>query len=144
MTARQRALLALHGSILVVIALLTGFLAVVDTLDGARGWRSVHQTLLAFGAWILATAGAAPTIRLAPREARALVWALASSGYAMVLVLIVRASTGVTGFEFGPSNPSRIAFLANMVVTLGAFLAALLTFSGAWNALRSKSEIGAG
>jgi hypothetical protein len=144
MTARQRALLALHGSILVVIALLTGFMAVIDTVDGARGWRSVHQTLLVFGAWTLATAGAAPAIRLAPREARALVWALASSGYAMVLVLIVRASTGVTGFEFGPSIASRIAFLANMVVTLGAFLAALLTLIGAWNALRSQSEIGAG
>jgi len=141
MTDRQRALLALHGGILVLVALLTGFLAVTDTsVDGVRGWRSVHQTLLLFGAWILAIAGAAPMLRLPMREATALVWALASSGYAMVVVLVVRASTGVTGFEFGESAASRIAFAANMVVTLGALVAALLTISGAWNARRSSSE----
>lgn len=81
--------------------------------SGPRNWRSAHETLVLFGVWLLATAGAAPVLRLRDAEARGLVWARACGAYAMV---VVRASA----------------------------LAALLTISGAWNALRQARSSGAG
>lgn len=145
MTDRHRALLALHGGILVVIALLLGLLAVTDSpANGARNWRSAHQTILLFGAWLLATAGAASVLRLEEREARGLVWALAIGGYFMCATLVVRASTGVSGFEPGGSTADWAAFVSNAVVMLSSVMAGLLTISGAWNALRAGSRSGAG
>jgi hypothetical protein len=145
MTDRHRALLALHGGTLVLIALVLGLLAVTDApVADARNWRSAHQTVLLFGAWLLATAGAAPTLRLEGREASGLVWALAVGGYSMTGTLVVRASTGVTGFEPGGSTANSVAFVSNAVVMLSSVLAGLLTISGAWNALRAGPESRAG
>lgn len=104
MTDRHRAVLALHGGILILIALLLGLLAVTDSpAAGLRNWQSAHHTLLLFGTWLLATAGAGSVLRLELREARGLVWALATGAYSMLLTLVVRAGTGVTGFNPGGS-----------------------------------------
>ena len=139
MTDRHRALLALHGGILILFALILGLLAVTDSPgEGLRTWRSVHQTLLLFGAWMLATASVASLLRLGPREARGLVWSIAGGGYAMAITLTVRASTGVSGFEPGGPTASWVAFVANAVVMLASVLAALLTITGAWNAVRQN------
>lgn len=144
MTDRDRAVLVLHGGILVLFALMLGLLAVTDAPgDTGRTWRSAHQTLLLLGAWILTTAGTAPVLRLEAREAKGLVWSLAGAGYAMAVTLSVRASTGVSGFEPGGSAANWVAFLSNTVVTLASALAALLTISGAWNALRGPRASGA-
>lgn len=110
MTDRHRALLALHGGVLILIALLLGLLAVTDSpASGLRNWQSAHQTLLLLGAWQLATAGA-----------------------------------GVTGFNPGGSAAEWVAFVSNAVVMLTSVLAALLTISGAWNALRPSRDSSAG
>ena len=145
MSDRHRAFLAFHGAVIIFVALVLGLLAVTDSpAAGVRNWRSAHQTLLVFGAWLLATAGAGSVLRLAQREARGLVWALSTGGYSMALTLAVRASTGVTGFEPGGSVAASIAFASNALVMLASVLAALLTLSGAWNALRHSAEPRAG
>lgn len=141
MGGRHRAQLFLHGGAILFLGMLSGFLAVADGAGGpARGWQSVHQTLLVFGVWMLATGGGGSALALPPREERALVWSLVGAGYALVLVLAVRASTGVSGFDFGESPADSVAFVANMVVALGAVLAALLTMDGAWRAARASSR----
>lgn len=145
MTDRHRALLALHGGIVILIALLLGLLAVTDTpVEGLRNWRSAHQTLVLFGVWLLATAGAGSVLRLRSAEARGLVWALVIGAYAMVVTLSVRASTGVTGFGPGGSAAEWVAFVSNAIVMLASVLAALMTMSGARDALRHARSSSAG
>lgn len=144
MTARHRAWLAVHGGIIILIALLLGLLAVTDTpVDGLRSWRSAHQTLVLFGVWLLATAGAGSVLQLRSAEARGLVWALVIGAYAMAVTLSVRASTGVTGFQPGGSVPDWVAFLSNAIVVLASVVAALLTLAGALAALRHPPSSGA-
>lgn len=139
MAARLRAQLMLHGGVIILLGLLSGFLAVSDNAGGpTRGWQSVHQTLLVFGVWMLATGSGGSALLLPARESRALAWSLVGAGYALVVVLAVRATTGVSGFEFGESAAGTVAFFANMIVALGAILAALLTIDGAARAARSS------
>lgn len=47
-----------------------------------------------------------------------------------MVVLVVRAATGVSGFSFGESTADSVALVANIIVALGAILAALLTMDG--------------
>lgn len=141
MTDRQRAQLVLHGGVLILFALATGLLAVTEApVASERTWRSMHQTLLIFGIWLLATAGLGPVLRLGTREARALVWCLVSGGSSMAVTLSVRAMTGVSGFAPGGSAASWVAFVSNMAVVLASALAAMLTITGAWAAYRAASD----
>jgi hypothetical protein len=139
MNARHRAQLVFHGAVILVPAFLAGFLSVSDEVGGGgRSWESVHSTLILMGVWLIATGAAAEVLELAEREARGLVWSLSSAGYALVGVLVIRAATGVSGFEPSGSAADWTAFLLNMIVVTGSILAAFLTISGARNALRKK------
>jgi hypothetical protein len=138
MSIRLRAMLVMHGGVILLLGLLSGFLAVADSVgSGTRGWQSVHQTLLAFGVWMVATGSGAALLRLPDREARALVWSLVGAGYSLLVVLVVRATTGVQGFEIGGSAADWIALVANGLVSLGSVLAAMLTIDGALRAMRA-------
>jgi hypothetical protein len=142
-TERHRALLILNGAAIIFVALLSGFLAVGGAGEGgARDWESVHVTLILAGVWLIATGGAAEVLVLAEREARALVWSQVGGSWALVGVLAIRVVTGVRGFA--PEGPlsNWVSFFLNMIVTLGALLAALLTLSGALNALRGTRASG--
>ena len=140
MTTKIRAQLILHGSMIILLGLLSGFLTVADSAGGpTRGWQSVHQTLLVFGVWMLATGSGGAALSLGAREARALMWSLVSAGYALLVVLVIRAATGVSGFSFGESPANTVAFMANVIVALGAILATLLTMDGAFRAAREHA-----
>jgi hypothetical protein len=136
MTERHRALLILNGGMILVLALVTGFLSVVPSEPGTRGWESVHTTLMIAGVWLVATGGAAEVLVLAAREARGLVWSQIGGSWALVAVLSLRVMTGVSGFS--PEGPlaNWVAFLLNLVVMIGMFFTAFLTISGAQNHLR--------
>lgn len=141
MSIKLRATLVLHGGVILLLGLLSGFLAVADSVGiGTRGWQSVHQTLLAFGVWMVATGSGAGLLQLGEREARGLVWSLVGAGYALLVVLVLRATTGVQGFEFGGSLADWLAVVANGLVSLGSLLAALLTIDGARRALRGHEQ----
>jgi hypothetical protein len=144
MNARHRAVLILNGGLILVVALLSGFLSVLDAIGTAgRGWESVHITLMIAGVWLVATGAAAGVLVLAEREARGLVWSQVGASWALAAVLALRAVTGVSGFA--PEGPlaNWAAFFLNMIVTLGMFLTAFLTVSGASNALRGTRGSGA-
>jgi hypothetical protein len=140
---RHRAVLVFNGAAIIFIALISGFLAVGGAGEGgARDWASVHTTLMIAGIWLIATGGAAGVLVLAEREARGLVWTQVGGSWALVGVLAVRVFTGVRGFT--PEGPlaNWVSFFLNMIVTLGVLLAALLTISGARNALRGTRASG--
>ena len=140
MSMRLRSTLVLHGGIILLLGLLSGFLAVADSIGMPRGWESVHQTLLLFGVWMLATGSGGALLALPEREARGLVWALVGAGYSLLVVLFLRATTGVRGFEVGGSVANWIALVANGLVSLGSLLAALLTIDGARRAVRTSES----
>ncbi len=138
-----RVRLTLHGAIVLLVGLVAGLGAVTDVPgQPGREWTSVHQTLLVTGVWMLTTASASVFLTLPRREAAGLVWSLSSAGYALILSLVLQATTGVRGISPDGSVANWLAFVANIVVVIGGLLAALLTVAGARASLRAGVAAG--
>jgi hypothetical protein len=142
MIDKPRVQLIGHAAILLLFALAAGFPAVVDAdpLGRLHTWRSAHLALLVIGIWILATAAVMPSLVLPRREATALVWSLAVTGYGIGTAVLLEAGAGVNGHGPGGGMANWVAFLGNTIGALAALLAVLLTLTGAWAALRSAER----
>jgi len=136
-TGNGRERLMFHGAIVLFIGLLCGFPAIMEWGDPTvHAWRSTHLSLILAGIWLLATAGVAPSLVLARREASGLVWSLLGTAYGTMIGRLVETVTGVRGIE--PKGPlfNWVAFAATCVVVLSSLTAALLTLIGARAALK--------
>lgn len=72
------------------------------------------------------------------REARALVAALLATGYGFTTVVLIQAITGERVFSVSRSPILLLAFVANLVPVLGAFLSTGLILIGARAALKQR------
>lgn len=143
MVRLQRQLL-LHGSVVLVVGLLSGALF-REAITGAQGenaeraWRVAHSGLTMGGALLIAAAAALPILALPRRAAPLLVWSLVASGYGFVIALPCSAAVGMRGLEpMGPAS-NFVVFIGNTVGALGSLSGALLIVWGAWRAVRSPS-----
>ena len=134
---RQRSLLALHGSIVLLLGLLCGLPAVAEELAGLQPttWRAAHGALLLAGVWLLATAALLPSLVLPPRHREALAWSLIATGYAFTSAALIQAATGVRALAPHGTVSGWVAYVANLATVAGGLLAALLTLLGAKAAL---------
>jgi hypothetical protein len=134
--------LVFHGSMILLIGLSCGLPSVVEVSSGsARMWQGAHSALLILGVWLLATAAILPLLLLAKREAAGLHVSLLVMAYSFTVAVIVQASTGTRALGPDSSPLNMLAFVANILAVLGAFLSASLTAVGAWNALRASRHV---
>lgn len=135
---RQRRIV-LHGSIVLIVGLLCGLPSVVEvSTQSGRMWQATHSALLILGVWLLATAAVLPLLLLAEREASALVGSLVLMAYSFTAAVLIQAATGTRAFGPDASPVTTVAFGANVLAVLGAFLSAALTLMGASNGLRAS------
>ena len=104
-------------------------------------WQAAHSALLLLGVWLLATAAIVPLLILGERESSALVWSMIITGYSFAAAVIIQAITGERAISPDVAPLSRVAFAANLVAVLGAFLSASLTLMGALAGLRATRQV---
>ncbi len=133
MTDYQRARLAFHGAIVLLVGLLCGYATVPETVAGAeRLWHTAHEALIMIGVWTLATAALFPSLTLGKREQLGLVWSSLATGYGLMVGVITNAIIGVQVFEPVASAPvTYVSFTGTAVGILGSMLTAILTIQGA-------------
>lgn len=140
MTAQTNAQrrLVLHGAIILLVGLLSGYAAVFEEVSrSGRTWQAAHAALLLTGVWLIATAAVLPLLELPQRERKALVISLSGGAYSFMIAVLVQAATGVRAISPDVRGISLVAFAANLLAVLGTILAASLTILGAWNGLRA-------
>jgi hypothetical protein len=138
MSEYDRARVAFHGAIILLVGLLCGIPAVTEP-EGMPmpSWQAAHGGLLLNGIWLLAVSGVLPRLVLDRQSARALLVSLIGMAYGFMSTVLVQAATGVRGIS--PEGPAVnwIAFAGNLFVVLCGFFAAALTVMGARAALRA-------
>jgi len=133
--------LVVHGAIIVLTGLACGLPSVVEAAaPSGRMWQAAHSALLMLGIWLVATGAVLPLLVLPQREARALIVSLLLTAYSFAAAVIIQAVTGVRAISPDVAGVSRIAFVANLLAVLGAFLSASLTLMGALNGLRGAKH----
>jgi hypothetical protein len=131
--------LVLHGAIILLVGLLSGYLAVFEEVSrGGRTWQAAHAALMLTGVWLIATAAVLPLLELPPRERKAFLLSLTGGAYSFVTAVLIQAVTSVRAISPDVSGISLVAFAANLLAVLGTILAASLTILGAWNGLRAS------
>ena len=104
MTERDQVRLLFHGSIVLLVGLLSG-VPMGQAITGGwgeevvRAWRVAHVGLAAGGLMLIALAPAAGLLTLGPRGARWFVAAVLAAAYGAVVALPLGAITGVRGLE---------------------------------------------
>lgn len=143
---RQRSLLALHGSIVLLLGLLCGLPAVAEELAGSQPttWRAAHGAILLAGVWLIATAAVLPSLILPPRQRMALAGSLIATAYAFTSAAVIQAATGVRALAPHGTVSSWVAYVANLATVAGGLVAALLTLLGAKAALTHQQQGPAG
>jgi hypothetical protein len=132
----HRARLVLHGSVIMLVALLCGLPSVVEISGGTttRMWQAAHSALLLMAVWMFAQAAILGVIVLKEIETSVLTWALIATGYSLSYAAIVQAITGVRAFGPSASIVNMSVFVSNLIVVLGSFVTASITLMGARNA----------
>ena len=134
--------LVLHGAIIVLIGLLSGYAAVFEEVSrSGRTWQAAHAALLLTGVWLIATAAVLPLLDLPQRERTALLVSLTGGAYSFMTAVLIQAATGVRAISPDVRGISLVAFAANLLAVLGTILAASLTILGAWNGLRASRQV---
>ncbi len=130
--------LVLHGAIILLVGLACGIPSVIEEASGSgRAWQAAHSALLMLGVWLIATAAVLPLLELPRRERQALILSITGGAYSFMTAVVIQAATGVRAVSPDVSGIGLVAFAANLLAVLGAFLAASLTIMGASNALRT-------
>lgn len=134
--------LVLHGAIILLVGLLSGYAAVFEEVSrsGRRTWVAAHSAFLLTGVWLIATAAVLPLLELPPRERKALLLAITGGAYSFMTAVLIQAFTGVRAISPDVAGISLVAFAANLLAFLGTVVAASLTILGAWNALRASGR----
>jgi hypothetical protein len=130
--ANSRLRIIVHGAVILLVGLACGIPSVLEAAqEHGRMWQAAHSALLMLGVWLLATAAIAPLLVLGERESAGLVWSMIITGYSFAAAVIIQAITGERAISPDVAPLSRVAFGANLVAVLGAFVAASLTLMGA-------------
>ena len=130
----------MHGALILLAGLLCGLPAVVEeAAQTSRMWQGAHSALLTLGVWLLATGAVLPLLVLEKRESAALLRSLPVMAYSFASAVIIQAATGIRSISPDIPLVNKVAFAANLIAVLSAFLSASLTLLGAVNALRASN-----
>jgi hypothetical protein len=132
MSERDRARLAFHGAVLLLVGLFAGVVAVAEPAGQPMpSWQAAHGGLLLNGIWLLAVSGIAHRLVLERSLADGLFASLLGMVYGFTATVLIQAATGVRGLDLSASVPDALAFVGNIVVVLCSVVAAFLLLTGA-------------
>jgi hypothetical protein len=144
MSRRDRCLVALHGSTLLVIGFLAGIpygSAIVGGWgdEAVRAWKLAHMEGITNGLLVLAVAGVGGLLELGPRSRIALLLSLLVGGWANTVGGVVAALVGARGLD--PKGPADnwIVFPIWMLGFL-PLVALPLAIRGAWLARAREAK----
>ena len=130
--------LILHGSIVVLAGLLSGFPfrdAIVRGKESVNAWRVAHSVLVMDGMWMLIVV---PHLVLDRLIGRVLVCSLVAAGYGFVAAFTIGAWRGVRGLAVKPWGLSTLLFGAHAIGVVGSLVATMIVFYGAARALYTQ------
>lgn len=137
MTERDRARVAYHGAVTLLVSVVCGVIAVTEPVGlGMPSWQKAHGAFVLMGVWLLAAGGVLPSLSLERQNADALVVSLIGTAYAFMTAVLIQTVLGVR--IVGPGGPFThwVAFVANLVVALCGFVSSALILMGAHAALK--------
>jgi len=127
--------LLIHGSIVILFGLLSGFpfwIAIIRHHDQStvRAWRVAHTTLIGCGLLMLVAYLISPNLALSAELHSLLTWVLVVSGYGFVFALVVGAATRQRALTPRPFGLNTLLFAGHMVGAAGAIVAMCIVLYG--------------
>lgn len=137
---QQQSRLALHGSAVVLLGMLSGIpMAMVLTgyLEGnVADWRISHMEGLINGLLMLAIAGCLSLLTLSPKQSKWLFWTALYTGYSNALYGWSRGLFGHAGLDFAPPLSNQLTAVLGGLPIFTAFIAIFLLMYGAYQTSR--------
>lgn len=133
--------LILHGSIVVLAGLLSGFPyrdAILKGRERANRWRVAHSVMVMDGMWMLIVGIVVPHLVLDRLIGRVLVCSLVAAGYGFVAAFTIGAWRGVRGLAVKPWGLNTLLFGAHAIGVVGSLVATMIVFYGAARALYAQ------
>ena len=132
--------LLLHGSIVVLAGLLSGFpywLAIIKHKDEAviHAWRVAHSFLIADGIFMLVVGLAIPHLAFGRQALQMLLWSMILAGYGFVYAFIIGALKGIPGLTARPYGLNTLLFAGHFIGALGSLLGIVILIYGFFEAM---------
>ncbi len=159
---RQRTLLILNGTGLLIMVIVSGWLYIFMLLEGIRlfpfieyieadipgdrrAWNMAHMEAITNGLLLFATALIAPYIKLSPRLTNTLFWTSVIYAWLFTLPAIANAIFGTRGLAFngGPFEgglANNLIFLSGWPPVIAVHIAFALLVYGVWRHYKSLKE----
>jgi uncharacterized membrane protein len=127
--------LLIHGSIVILFGLLSGFpfwIAIIRCHDqsAVRAWRVAHTTLIGCGLLMLVVYLISPKLALSAELRSLLTWVLVASGYGFVFALVVGAATKYRALTPRPFGVNTLLFMGHLIGAAGAIVAMCIVLYG--------------
>jgi uncharacterized membrane protein len=132
--------LLLHGSIVILAGLLSGFpywLAIINNKEKevVRAWRVAHSFLIANGMLMLLAGLAIPFLALDGHAVRILVWSMVPAGYGFVYAFIVGALKRTRGLTVRPYGLNTVLFAGHFIGASGSLVGIAILIYGCLKAM---------
>lgn len=139
MNEKQRARLAGHAMVVLLLGLIAGFpwanvinagLDVEGAAEASRAWRMAHLEGLLNGLLMLGVAGIGPVLMLSEGQVRWLSRLLCLAGYGNIVASILGAATGNRGLQPVGPPANQAVFVLFMSAVAAVFVAVVLVIFG--------------
>jgi len=133
--------LILHGSIVVLAGLLSGFPlrdAILNGKKNVNAWRVAHSVMVMDGMWMLIVGIVVPHLALDRLAGRVLVCSLVTAGYGFVAAFTIGAWRGVRGLKAKPWGLNTLLFGAHSIGVVGSLAGTIVVLYGAVRALYAQ------
>jgi hypothetical protein len=129
--------MVLHGTIVLLIGLLSGFpysLAIVRRAEPRKvdAWRAAHTGLCATGVMLIALGAVLRGWGPPGAAAHLVVWTLAGGSYCVAVAMTVGAATGARGLHGHGGAAQRLVFAAYQLGIAGTFVGVIEFLWLAW------------
>jgi hypothetical protein len=127
--------LTLHGSIVLLIGLLSGVpygtaITRKKSENIVRGWRVSHSGLSMGGTTMIAISAVLSNLELNPVLEAILVWSSVISGYGFCIALPYGAWMGHRGLTSEEPVQNQVVYIGNMIGAIGSLISTLLLVFG--------------
>ena len=136
MSDRLSSRLVLHGAIMILLGMISGFPygSAVTGGEDPRAWRMAHLEGVLNGLMAIAIGAAGARILLSEGLQRLLFWSLVIAGYGNVLASMLAAASGQRGLEPAGDLANNLVFAGFMLAVVGVLVALILVVVGAYRA----------
>jgi len=133
--------LLLHGSIVILIGLLSGipmWYAIIRNKgkEAVRAWRVAHSCLVMYGLMILIVGIVIPHLILGKLAVWVLVSALIAAGYGFVFALTIGAWKGLRGLTIKPYGLNTILFAGHIIGAFCSLIGIIIFIYGLFNTFK--------